>query len=103
LFRVPKDGRNPVPLSTGPHVPNAVRVSHDGRSIYYSVDIGPSEDHGLWKLSLADGATSRLTRLEGRRGLFGYSFAANARYLYVIWQEYDGDIWVMDAVTNATR
>jgi len=28
---------------------------------------------------------------------------ADARYLYVIWQEYDGDIWVMDAVTNATR
>ena len=63
--------------------------------------IGPREDQGLWRLSLADGAISRLTRLEGRRGDLGSNFAANARYLYVIWQEYDGDIWVMDAVTNA--
>ena len=61
------------------------------------------EDHGLWRLSLADGAISRLTRLEGRRGLLGYDFAADARYLYVIWREDDGDIWVMDVVPNAAR
>ena len=79
------------------------RVSHDGRSIYYSVVSGPREDHDLWRLSLADGAISRLTRLEGRRGRLGYYFAADARYLYVIWCEDDGDIWVMDVVPNAAR
>ena len=70
-------------------------------SIYYSVSSGPSEDRDLWRLSLADGAISRLTRLEGRRGLLGFSFAADARYLYFLWWEDDGDIWVMDVVPNA--
>ena len=103
LFRVPRDGGESAPLSTAPHAPNAPRVSRDGRSIYYSVISGPREDHDLWRLSLADGAISRLTRLEGRRGLLNYYFAADAQYLYVIWREHDGDIWVMDAVPNAAR
>jgi Tol biopolymer transport system component len=103
LFRVPKDGGDPVPLPTGHHELNTPLVSHDGRSIYYSVVSGPREDQDLWRLSLADGAISRLTRLEGRRGLLGYSFAANARYLYFLWWEDDGDIWVMDAVPKASR
>ena len=85
------------------HQPNTARVSHDGRSIYYSVVSGPPEHHDLWRLSLADGAISRLTRLEGQRGRLGYYFAADARYLYFIWCEDDGDIWVMDAVTTASR
>ncbi len=103
MFRIPRNGGAPVPLSTGRHVPTGIRVSHDGRSIYYSVNSGPPEDQDLWRLSLADGAISRLTRLEGRRGSLGYYFAADARYLYVIWLEDDGDIWVMDVVTNAGR
>jgi Tol biopolymer transport system component len=102
LFRIAKDGGESLPLSTGPHAPNAPRVSHDGRSIYYSVISGPREDHDLWRLSLADGAISRLTRLEGRRGLLGYYFAADARYLYVVWREDDGDIWVMDVAPKAS-
>ena len=52
-------------------------------SIYYSVIGGPPEHHDLWRLSLADGAISRLTKLEGQRGRLGYYFAADARYLYL--------------------
>ena len=85
VFRIPKDGGDLVPLSTGRHVPTLARVSHDGRSIYYSVFNGLPEDRGFWRLSLADGAISPLTRLVGRRGDLGYYFAADARYLYVIW------------------
>ncbi len=30
-------------------------------------------------------------------------FAADARYLYVVWWEDDADIWVMDVVPKAER
>ena len=103
LFRVPRNGGASVELSTGPHVPSALRVSHDGRSIYYTVVSGPAEDQNLWRLSLADGANSQLTRLEGRRGSLGYNFAADAQYLYAIWLEDAGEIWAMDVVTKASR
>jgi Tol biopolymer transport system component len=100
LFRVPRSGGTPVPLSTDSRVPSALRVSHDGRSIYYSVVSGQPEDQDIWRLSLSDGTNSRLTKLEGRRGTLAYYFAADAQYLYVIWREDDSDMWVMDAVTK---
>ena len=96
LFRVARDGGEPTRLPTGAHAPQTPRVSRDGRSIYYVVASGPREQQDLWQLSLTDGAISRLTRLEGRRGNLGYYFAADARYLYFTWYEDDGDIWVMD-------
>ena len=92
-----------MPLSTGAHQPNSPRVSRDGRFIYYSVISGPREHHDLWRLSLADGAISRLTKLEGQRGRLGYYFAADARYLYFTWYEDDGDIWVMDVGTSTDK
>jgi Tol biopolymer transport system component len=103
LFRVSRNGGTPVPLSTSSHEPTGLRMSRDGRSLYYSVNSGPREDQDLWRLSLADGAISRLTRLEGRRGSLGYYFASDAQYLYALWREDDSDIWVMDAVTKASR
>jgi hypothetical protein len=46
-----------------------------------------------------DGSTvSRLMQLDGRRGQLGYVFAADAHYLYFLWREDEGDIWVMDVV-----
>ena len=58
------------------------------------------ENHDLWKLSLERGQVSRLTKLEGRRGNIGDSFATDGRYLYFTWREDDGDIWVMDVVKD---
>jgi Tol biopolymer transport system component len=98
LSRVPRNGGEPVPMSTVPHEVNTPRVSHDGRSIYFSVVSGPLEDHDLWSVSLADGTTSRLTKLEGRRGRLGYYFAADERNVYFTWLDDEGDIWVMDVV-----
>jgi Tol biopolymer transport system component len=96
LFRVPLKGGDPTPISTGGHRLNTPRVSRDGRSICYSVLQGPAELYDLWRVSLADGRTSRLTRLEGRRGQLGYYYAADAQHLYFTWREDEGDIWVMD-------
>ena len=101
LFVVPKVGGEPVSLATGAHQPNTARVSRDGRSIYYSVVGGPAEHHDLWRLSIADGGISRLTKLAGQRGRLGYYFAADASSLFFTWYEDDSDIWVMDVGTTA--
>jgi Tol biopolymer transport system component len=103
LFRIPRTGGAPVPLSTGALEPSGIRISHDGRAVYYSVVIGPAEDQDLWSVSLADGKISRLTRLEGRRGALGYYFASDATYLYATWREGDSDISVMDVVATPSR
>ena len=103
LYRVAKDGGEPVLLSPTVEQANSLRFSRDGQSIYYSVITGPREKQGFWKLSLGDGKVSRLTTLEGRRGDIGYDFAADGRYLYFTWREDDGDIWVMDVATDARK
>jgi Tol biopolymer transport system component len=83
--------------------PAATRFSRDSQSIYFSVITGPRETHDFWKLSLTDGVVSRLTKLEGRRGNIDGEFSADGRYLYFLWREDEGDIWVMDVVTNGTK
>ena len=103
LYRIPEGGGESVLLPPTFERPFSPRFSPDGQSIYFSTITGPPENHDLWKLSLADGRTSRLTQLEGRRGRLGYFFAADARYLYLTWYEDDGDIWVMDVATDEVR
>jgi Tol biopolymer transport system component len=103
LSRVAAQGGEPVPLSTGAHQPADARVSHDGRSIYYSVNNGPPEHRHHWSLSLSNETISQLTRLDGQRGRIGGGFAADGQYLYFTWYEDDGDIWVMDVETPGGR
>ena len=93
------DGTTPEVLEL-PHRVNTPRMSRAGDAIYYSVIEGPTEDHDLWRFSLATRTTSRLTKLAGPRGQIGYVFSADDRYLYFIWLEDDGDIFVMDAPTR---
>jgi hypothetical protein len=50
-----------------------------------------------------DSTVSRLTKLEGRRGNIGGDFATDGRYLYFTWREDDGNIWVMDVVTDVRK
>ena len=50
----------------------------------------------MWRLSLRDGKASPLTDLRGRRGDLVENFASDGKYLYFVWREDDGDIWVMD-------
>jgi Tol biopolymer transport system component len=103
LYRVAQDGGTPSPLPPTGEEPSKLRFARDGRSIYYSVISGPREKHDFWRLSLADGKVSRLTKLEGRRGNIGDAFATDGRYLYFNWREDDGDIWVMDVATDVGK
>ena len=98
LYRVAKDGGEAVLLRATGEQPYSPRFSHDGRWIYYAVVTGPPENRGLWQMSIDGRTVSRLTQLDGRRGQLGYAFAADARYLYFLWHEDEGDIWVMDVV-----
>ncbi|HEX2459371.1 MAG TPA: hypothetical protein VHJ58_04410, partial [Vicinamibacterales bacterium] len=99
IYRVAREGGEPTLIGPG-YTP---RFSADGQSLYYSVVTGSPENQALWKLSMADGKVSRLTKLEGRRGRLGYVFAADAHYLYFTWSEADGDIWVMDVMMNVSE
>lgn len=99
LFRVGKDGRERTLLPTAPR-PNSPRFSRDGQSIYFSMNEGPNEHHGIWRLLLRDGTTTKLTQLENRRGAIGYSFSADDRYLYFTWRENESDIWVTNVATD---
>ena len=85
LFRVAREGGESVLLPG--ELADTPPFSPDGQSIYYTVITGPRENHDLWKLSLETGAVSRLTKLFGRRGFLGYSFATDGRYLYYTWSE----------------
>jgi Tol biopolymer transport system component len=100
--RVSKDGSQSVVLPSTGHERGggSFQVARDGQSIYYVVISGPDENQHLWKMSLADGRISQLTKLDGKRGRLGNVFAADDRYLYVIWHEDEADIWVMDVVKD---
>lgn len=103
LYRIVREGGAPVALPPTGEEPATTRFSSDGQSIYFSVITGPRETHDLWKLSLLDGAGSRLTQLGGRRGHIDDGFSTDGRYLCFLWREDEGDIWVMDVVTNGSR
>jgi Tol biopolymer transport system component len=102
MFRITREGRERSRIPT-PDGAVAPRFSRDGQSIYSSVSAGPSEHHGIWKTSLRDGTTTRLTRLEGRRGTLGYRYSFDDRYFYFTWLEHEGDIWVMNVATADRR
>ena len=103
LYRVAKDSGTTVLLPPTGEQPNTLRFSRDGQSIYYSIVAGPGEKHGFWKLSSDGGKVSRVTKLEGRRGNIGGGFTTDGRYLYFLWQEDDGDVWVMDVAPGANQ
>jgi dipeptidyl aminopeptidase/acylaminoacyl peptidase len=87
LYRVAKDGGEPVLLARMSVPPFSFRVSRDGQ----------------WRLSLGDRKVSRLTKLEGRRGNIGDQFATEGRCRYFTWREDDGEIWVMDVGNDVSR
>jgi Tol biopolymer transport system component len=101
LFRIARHGGDATPLPS-PRSANTPRFSRDGQFVYVSEVVGPT-GRGLWRMSLRDGRSSRLVSLEGRPGRLEYYFAADARFLYFIWGEPEGDIWVMDVTTDKSK
>jgi len=57
-----------------------------------------------WAISLEDGREYPVADLAGRHGSLGwFSLATDGDYLYYIWEEDLGDIWVMDVVTERSE
>ena len=54
----------------------------------------------IWRLSLDHRRVTLATDLQGRRGSLNYFFAVDSRFIYLVWSEDEGDIWVMDVVTR---
>ena len=53
----------------------------------------------IWAVSLDDGSEQPMADPSGRMGQMSRSaLATNGNYLYFVWQENLGDIWVMDVV-----
>ncbi len=73
------------------------RWSLDGDEIF---SVGREERLGqIWVVSLADGTERPVTDFRGRRGsLSEFALATDGDYLYFVWEENLGDIWVMDVV-----
>lgn len=49
-----------------------------------------------WSISMKDRRSRQITDFHGRRGELGSPAATDGRYLYFLWQEDLGDLWVMD-------
>jgi GTP-binding protein EngB required for normal cell division len=73
------------------------RWSPDGEGLYYATP-GSTKDFSY--ISLENGVEHPVTRFSDQPGrLTGY-MAVSADYLYFIWRNDLGDIWVMDVVTD---
>jgi len=98
---VPAAGGEPEQLAQGSENEGA-RWSRDGTRAFFC---RTSENgRNFWAVRVADGEEQQLTALKGKRGIVNYfAFATDGQYLYFIWEEVLGDIWVMDVVTDETE
>ena len=71
--------------------------SVDGSKVYFIATGDRAGD--IWAVSLSDGSERPMTNLDGRIGHLAWSaLATDGNYLYFVWQENLGDIWMMDVV-----
>jgi Tol biopolymer transport system component len=96
LILITPGGGNQGTVLPTPTRPSLARFWPDGRSILFTTVGGPDEERELWRVSLTDRKASPVTDLRGRRGELLESFATDGKYIYFLWREDDGDIWVMD-------
>jgi len=93
LWRVPSSGGTPERLTPAPA--HYFRRSPDGTRIFF--DATASND--IWTLPAAGGTPRRIADLSGRAGTLGLEgLALDDRYVYFVWQNDLGDIWVADLI-----
>jgi len=94
LWRMPAvPGAQPLQLTTR----QATRPhwSADGKTIYFLRQIPPTLN--AWSVAVDTGTERQLTDFTGRRGrLEGNAIASDGRFLYLVWRDDVGDLWVMD-------
>ena len=89
LWSVPATGGEPTRLTQSYRGRPA--YSPDGEKLYHW------RDANLWEFSLTAGGGRPLTDLEGRYGeMSGQSLDTDGHYLYFLWIEDEGDVWVAD-------
>ena len=88
LWRVPAEGGRPE-LVTDRRDGHGI-YSTDGKKFLYT------KEGNVWEIPAEGGAERQLTDLEGRS--FGGIPQTDGKYIYFLWQENIGDIWVMDVV-----
>jgi TolB protein len=96
IWRAPIEGGQSEPLME-PGINTAadqLAWSPDGTQLYFLRWLEGRKN--VWSLSVADGSVKQLTDLQGRYGNLGRYLATDDQYLYFIWEEDLGDIWVMD-------
>ena len=100
VWKMASDGGEPEQVSKAS--PGFLRLSKDGSTVYF---VGADESQGhLWSVSLRDGTERPLTDFSGRRGALGdQALATDGEFIYFVWEENLGDIWVMDVVTDESE
>jgi Tol biopolymer transport system component/serine/threonine protein kinase len=95
LFRMARNGSGVEPLS---NVAGRVAAwSPDGRTLYFQS--AADRENSIWAMSMSDRSESRVAELSGRSGnIGGTTLATDGRYLYFVWSEVQGDMWVMNVV-----
>jgi dipeptidyl aminopeptidase/acylaminoacyl peptidase len=67
IWRTDAAGRWPVQLTQSDDVQTNLRVSPDGRTLFYAQDAGGNEDHDLYAVPTAGGSPVNLTNTLGKR------------------------------------
>ena len=96
LWRVSAEGGDPE-LLTEESVGAAAEWSRDGQRLFFFKRGETSVN--IWALSIRERSMRSMTDLAGRHGrLHPWTLADDEHYLYFVWREDVGDIWVMDVV-----
>jgi len=88
----------PVVLTTGRGL---VQWSPHGQELFFERGATP-ERADFWVVDVKSRSERQLTNLFGRPGRL-FRFATDGTYLYFLWNEELGDIWVMDVVTDKSE